>query len=344
MLQTTEIEVGDIICPESMLMRVKTDKPTIRQYAKAMEGGAVFPPVLCYRIGDELILADGFHRVEAYRSIGVEKIQADVRIGTMDDAIIAAVRANAHDGLPRSNADKEKTVRALLGSEKWCGLSDRQIAQEAAVNHKTVGKLRKVSIQVGNSPPESTHVHKSILGKDGKRYPAKKPKPEPKLMPSKADALPAPPPVLALPAPAPSGAAASLSKPPPLPKFTREQLGAPSAETENEQDPDSAPGVTRAMAHTMKYGHVHIRPLDERLRAEQEKKVTGFIALLRDLEKPAAELMKHAIDPDQFLATLRDIKGTAMTIKFRDRMASLEPLVSHLNALCAALRATKNAA
>jgi hypothetical protein len=326
MLQTTEIDVADIISNKAMLMRVKVDGSTVRQYAKAMEGGAVFPPVICFEVNGDLILTDGFHRVEAYKSRGVQKIHADVRIGSMDDAILAAVRANAHEGLARTNADKEKAVRALLASEKWCGLSDRQIAQEAGTGHQLVGKLRKVAVQVVARPPESAPIHNSVVGKDGKRYPAKKPKSE----------KPA--------TPAPTAAKPASVSPPPLPKFTPEQLGAPPPELAKEQDPDSPPGVTRAQAWSAKYGHVHIRPLDERLRAEQEKKVTGFIAKLRDLERVADELMNCALDPDQFHATLRDIKGAAMATKFRDRMAALEPLVTHLNALSAALRAAKNAA
>lgn len=329
MLQTTEIDVADIISNKAMLMRVKVDGSTVRQYAKAMESGAVFPPVICFEVDGDLILTDGFHRVAAYKSRGIEKIQADVRIGSMDDAILAAVRANAHEGLARNNADKEKAVKALLASEKWRGMSDREMSREAAVSPTLVGKLRKASIQLSTADSSIGANRETRVGKDGKRRPVIQSKPKPPNTP-----------ILALPAPP----TPTPSNPPPLPKFTPEQLGAPPPELAKEQDPDSPPGVTRAMAWSQKYGHVHLRPLDERLRAEQEKKVTSFIAWLRDLEKPADALMKCALDPDQFFATLRDMKGAAMATKFRDRMAALEPLITHLNALCASLRAAKNAA
>jgi hypothetical protein len=342
MLQTTEIEVADIISNKAMLMRVKVDGKTVRQYAKAMEGGAVFPPIVCFEVAGELILTDGFHRVEAYKSLGVEKVNADVRIGTMDDAILAAVRANAHEGLARSNADKEKTVRALLSSG-WAGNSENWIAQTASVHHSVVKRIKK-DVESGSRARTSNETNAPIyegrVGKDGKRYPAKRAKPTSLPLPAApVAAAPAKPAVAAAPAPT------SISKPPPLPQFTPEQLGAPPPELAKEQDPDSPPGVTRAQAWTQKYGHVHLRPLDERQRAEQEKKVTSFIAALRELEKPADALMKHALDPDQFLATLRDIKGSAMAAKFKDRMAAIEPLVTHLNALMStAQRAGKNAA
>jgi hypothetical protein len=60
-------------------------------------------------------------------------------------------------------------------------------------------------------------------------------------------------------------------------------MGAPAEGTEFEQDPESPPGTTRAMAWSAKHGHVHIRPLDQRLKAEREKKVTSFIASLNGI-------------------------------------------------------------
>jgi hypothetical protein len=47
-------------------------------------------------------------------------------------------------------------------------------------------------------------------------------------------------------------------------KFTWQQIGAPKPGTEQEQDPDSPPGVTRAMAWSAKHGHVQLVPLDEK--------------------------------------------------------------------------------
>src|SRR6516164_777333 len=130
---TTEIAVADIIANAAIMMRLKLNRPTVTQYAKAMEAGAVFPPMIVFDVDGELILTDGFHRHSAYQRLGVEKVHADVRIGTLDDALLAAVKADAHEGLARTNADKEKAVKALLASEKWRDMSDRQIAQAAGV-------------------------------------------------------------------------------------------------------------------------------------------------------------------------------------------------------------------
>src|SRR5262245_16711626 len=100
---TTEINVSDIVANAAMMMRQKLSLKTVTKYAKEMESGAEFPPMLVFQVNDELILADGFHRHSAYQRCGIERIRADVRLGTIDDALLAAVRADAREGLKRTN-------------------------------------------------------------------------------------------------------------------------------------------------------------------------------------------------------------------------------------------------
>ena len=324
MLQTTKIDVAEVIANMAMLMRVKVDKKTVTEYARAMEGGAEFPPIVCFQVDGELILVDGFHRLGAYKKNGVEKIDADVRIGTLDEALMVAVRANAHEGLARTNADKEKAVKALLASAKWRGLTDIQIANEAAVAKSFVQKHRKASIHLASEATSTDTSRQSRRGKDGKNYPATRSKP------TNAAAVPT----------------FSPAKPQSFPKFTHEQLGAPSPETANEQDPDSPPGVTRALAYVQKHGHVHLRPLDEKLRASREKMVTSFIATLRELAKPAAELLKCELEPEEIIATIEGMRNGGSTVamkKFDERLAVIQPLLSKLNAF-SAIRNTKKTA
>ena len=53
------------------------------------------PPVLAARIGSELMLLDGFHRVAAARLLGRELIEARVETVDADHAFLLTVRANA---------------------------------------------------------------------------------------------------------------------------------------------------------------------------------------------------------------------------------------------------------
>lgn len=49
-------------------------------------------PVVVFDTGDQLLLADGYHRVAAAQQLGKAVIQADVRKGTRADALAFAVR------------------------------------------------------------------------------------------------------------------------------------------------------------------------------------------------------------------------------------------------------------
>jgi len=55
----------------------------------------------------------------------------------------------------RSNADKRRTVLALLRDPAWRQRSDRAIARQAGVHHQLVGRLRKMEESSTAPRPES---------------------------------------------------------------------------------------------------------------------------------------------------------------------------------------------
>jgi hypothetical protein len=124
-------------------MRVEMRVETVNDYATDMLDGAVFPPVVLYDDGTDLWLADGLHRVEAARKISRETIVAEIRKGTMRDAVLHGVGSNAAHGLRRTQADKRRAVERLLKDPEWARWSDRKIAAAAKVDHKTVGAIRR---------------------------------------------------------------------------------------------------------------------------------------------------------------------------------------------------------
>jgi hypothetical protein len=128
--------------------RVKIRGEVVRHYAAAMtaqqaEGGVRFPPVVLFTDGQQLWLADGWHRVLAARRAGLTEIAADVRPGTERDALLHSVSANSAHGLPRTNADKRKAVSLLLADSEWSQWSDREIGRHCQVDHTVVGRMRR---------------------------------------------------------------------------------------------------------------------------------------------------------------------------------------------------------
>jgi len=91
--------------------------------------------------GLKYYLTDGFHRVMAHTRATRDYIEANVTPGTLEDAIRRSLSANAKHGLPRSNADRRKSVNMALDHEKWGKLSAREIAKMCVVSHTFVNNV-----------------------------------------------------------------------------------------------------------------------------------------------------------------------------------------------------------
>jgi uncharacterized ParB-like nuclease family protein len=50
-----------------------------------MSDGEPIPPVVLYSDGETYWLVDGFHRVQAARTLGWEEIEAEIVSGTLDE-------------------------------------------------------------------------------------------------------------------------------------------------------------------------------------------------------------------------------------------------------------------
>jgi hypothetical protein len=142
-----------------------TSEEVVADYAQAMRDGGAFPPPIVFSDGGAYHLADGFHRVAAYKSAHPDEpeIKCEVKPGDHEDALLFACGANATHGLPRTTADKERSVLLLLRSEKWSQWTDREIARQCNVSHPFVGKNRRHletfpdTGQKEEGPPNRTH-------------------------------------------------------------------------------------------------------------------------------------------------------------------------------------------
>jgi transcriptional regulator with XRE-family HTH domain len=125
--------------------RAKIDLQHIKRLEEQIEDGQEIEPVVVFFDGDDYWLADGFHRWNAHRNQEEPTIRAIIYHGTRREAVLYSVGANADHkpALPRSRADKRKVVLTLLNDPEWKQWSDREIARQCKVDHKTVGKIRK---------------------------------------------------------------------------------------------------------------------------------------------------------------------------------------------------------
>jgi hypothetical protein len=123
-------------------IRVEFDETTADEFAEMLVDGHEFPPVVVFFDGADYWLADGFHRMRAHERAWREEIVADVREGSLRDAILYAVGANAAHGIRRTNKCKKNAVLTLLRDAEWSQWTDSEIARRCAVHQTTVMRHR----------------------------------------------------------------------------------------------------------------------------------------------------------------------------------------------------------
>lgn len=126
---------------EGMQIRAKLCEETVQDYAAAMSAGAKFPPVTVFSDSTGCWLADGFHRLEAWKRVGVQKIKAEVKPGGRIDALRFAFTANCTHGLRMTNEDKRTAVTCAYENRLALGLGEvpsaRAVAEMCGVSDKT---------------------------------------------------------------------------------------------------------------------------------------------------------------------------------------------------------------
>jgi len=160
------IEVDRIDQRPASEVRAASDGARIEIYRECLDD---LPPILVVADADDRHwCADGFHRLAGYRLTGKTKVPCLVKGGTYIDAYKDACHANDAHGIPTTNADKRRRVELALTHPVMSKWSTRAIADACGVSHDTVRRL-DLRCQVDDSS--------TLIGKDGKQYPAK-PKPK----------------------------------------------------------------------------------------------------------------------------------------------------------------------
>ena len=134
-------------------MRAKLDQTTVTEYAEALTAGQTLPPIVLFHDGQSYWLADGFHRLAAWKlaygkpdqpdEYTRPEIPAEVRAGNRRDAILFAAGANASHGLRRTDSDKRRLVEVLLRDEEWRQWSNMEIARRCNVSESFVRTVKK---------------------------------------------------------------------------------------------------------------------------------------------------------------------------------------------------------
>lgn len=98
----TEIPIAALEVPSVI------DEEKVMRYALMLDR---LPPVVIFDIGGDLLVVDGYHRINAARRLGRPTVKAQVWRGTRDDALAFAAHTLA--------AERGITVDAALRFIKW---------------------------------------------------------------------------------------------------------------------------------------------------------------------------------------------------------------------------------
>lgn len=101
------------------------------------------PPVSLIETREgELLLGDGFTRVEAARRAGLDAILAETRPGSMRDAILLSITENSDHGAPLTLAERKRAAERLLADAEWGQRSDRELGRTAGLDGQTIARIR----------------------------------------------------------------------------------------------------------------------------------------------------------------------------------------------------------
>lgn len=164
------MKLSQLTLDPALQMRRQLNKDVVDEYAKAMLDGDKFPAIIVFNDGENNYVAEGFTRCESAKQAGLEIIDADVRMGTWDDAFdYAFTKANHSNGQRYTPEDKRYAIAKALEFERYAKKSDRELSRIYHVSNTFVSKIRKAE----GKQPDTIEVNRG-----GIEYEIKNPKKE----------------------------------------------------------------------------------------------------------------------------------------------------------------------
>lgn len=173
------MKLSQLTLHPELQMREELDQSVVDEYAKAMLDGDKFPPIIVFNDGEKNYVAEGNTRCAAAKQAGLEIIDADVQMGTFEDAFdYAFVHANHDNGQRYKPNDKRRAIAKAFTRDRYVKKSDREIARIYKVSNSFVSKMRK---EEGKQPDviEVTRGKQSYEVKNPKKEIINEPEPAP---------------------------------------------------------------------------------------------------------------------------------------------------------------------
>lgn len=147
MPETKRIPVEEIVSLPEVQIRVKISQKKMLEYSEMIGEGIKFDPIdLVIDAENRYLLADGQHRLLAYKERGLKTIEATIHECSPAEAVtcaleIACDRQNKR-GMPLSRADKRNAVVKLVMDRLINKKGDKPIAAMIGVSPQLVKEVR----------------------------------------------------------------------------------------------------------------------------------------------------------------------------------------------------------
>lgn len=146
------------------------DDETMHEYLEAMKEGAVFPPIETVFDGQHHWVVDGFHRLAAINRRGSPSINVSCIHGSLEEARLLALGANANHGLRRDAKTKRRIVEEALQHPALMGESNYVIAKFCGVSCPFVAAVRDPEVKERQARNREKSVLKKVVaGSDSTR-------------------------------------------------------------------------------------------------------------------------------------------------------------------------------
>jgi ParB/Sulfiredoxin domain len=109
----TEIAPGAVVFDKDYYPRTDSDWQTVSRYTDAMRTGSEFPPITVVYRGEEPILLDGWHRVQAAKHAKIESLPCAVLDIPESEWFAKAVKLNAKNSRPLTVRDRAMIAHKL---------------------------------------------------------------------------------------------------------------------------------------------------------------------------------------------------------------------------------------
>jgi uncharacterized ParB-like nuclease family protein len=139
------IRVDQISTSGGTQSRVAITESVVKEYMTDIQDGEILPPLEVHYDGKVYWLVDGFHRLEAYKRLGHERVPCDVTRSTLEKAQWASYGANKAHGLRRTIADKRKCTRDAIAHPMSKNLTDRKLAEHLGVSNTFISNIKAES-------------------------------------------------------------------------------------------------------------------------------------------------------------------------------------------------------